>query len=99
MSDELEILNGTDPNLADSDLDYINDFNDSFPLDPLETLDTDADGIGNNADTDDDDDGYTDTEETTAGTDPLSANSVPTSGLAIWLIKAAKDKLEQDATN
>ena len=99
ISDELERLNGTNPNLADSDSDGINDFNDSFPLDPLETLDTDADGIGNNADTDDDNDGYTDTEETAAGTDPLSANSTPRSGLPIWLLKAAKDKMEQDAAN
>ena len=33
---------------------------DAFPLDPAETLDTDNDGIGNNADTDDDDDGVDD---------------------------------------
>ena len=35
------------------------------------------------------------TEESIAVTDPLSANS----GLPIWLIKAAKDKMEQDSTN
>ena len=29
---------------------------DAFPLDATETLDTDSDGIGNNADTDDDGD-------------------------------------------
>jgi hypothetical protein len=34
-----------------------------FPLDATETLDTDADGIGNNADTDDDGDGVADTDD------------------------------------
>ena len=33
---------------------------DAFPLDASETLDTDSDGIGNNADKDDDGDGVLD---------------------------------------
>ena len=44
------------PNCIDTDDDndsYL-DVNDAFPLDATEWLDTDADGIGNNADTDDD---------------------------------------------
>jgi len=48
---------------------------DAFPRDPTET--TDADGIGDHADTDDDGDGYTDREEEQAGTDPRSAISFP----------------------
>ena len=37
---------------------------DAFPADKTETLDTDSDGIGNNADTDDDgDDGVVDTAD------------------------------------
>ncbi|MDC1322769.1 S8 family serine peptidase, partial [Pseudomonadales bacterium] len=36
---------------------------DAFPLDKTETLDYDADGIGNNADTDDDNDGTADAED------------------------------------
>ncbi|MDA8646188.1 DUF5011 domain-containing protein [Porticoccaceae bacterium] len=83
----------------DSDNDGIGDNTDRFPLDSSESQDTDNDGIGDNADTDNDNDGYTDTEETAAGTDPLSANSIPRKRLPIWLIKAAKDKLEQDFTN
>ena len=35
-------------------------------------MDTDADGEGNNADLDDDNDGFTDEEELADGTDPLS---------------------------
>ena len=34
-----------------------------FPLDKTETIDTDADGIGNNADTDDDGDGVADASD------------------------------------
>lgn len=48
---------------------------------------------------DTDGDGYSDLDERNSNTDPLSANSIPRKGLPIWLIKAAKDKVEQDATN
>ncbi|MEK7677144.1 MAG: DUF5060 domain-containing protein [Verrucomicrobiota bacterium] len=44
---------------------------DTFPLDPKEWRDTDGDGLGDNADADDDGDGWTDAEEKKAGTDPL----------------------------
>jgi len=63
---------------TDSDNDGVNNASDAFPNDASETQDTDSDGTGNNADTDDDNDGYLDTDETTAGTDPLDANDIPT---------------------
>ncbi|BFM17606.1 hypothetical protein R50073_37890 [Maricurvus nonylphenolicus] len=47
----------------DTDSDGTPDLNDAFPNDPNETLDTDADGIGNNADTDDDNDGIADASD------------------------------------
>ncbi len=50
---------------------------DAFPLDPKEWRDTDGDGIGNNADTDDDNDGFSDYQELKRGTDPLDSNSWP----------------------
>jgi len=50
---------------------------DAFPLDPREWRDADGDAIGDNADTDDDGDGWSDTEETAAGTDPLDRLSFP----------------------
>jgi hypothetical protein len=50
---------------------------DAFPNNADETTDTDGDNIGNNADTDDDGDGYTDQEEIGAGTDPLDSNDMP----------------------
>ena len=48
----------------DADGDFRPDIDDAFPLDPLEWLDTDNDGVGNNADTDDDGDGVEDASDT-----------------------------------
>jgi CxxC motif-containing protein (DUF1111 family)/predicted lipoprotein with Yx(FWY)xxD motif len=61
----------------DMDEDGVIDEDDAFPSDPTETIDTDGDGIGNNADTDDDNDGVSDVVEIASGSDPLDANSVP----------------------
>ncbi|MEC7547596.1 MAG: hypothetical protein VYB48_11760 [Pseudomonadota bacterium] len=61
----------------DSDEDGVIDPDDAFPTDPNETLDTDGDGIGNNADNDDDGDSYSDVDEVAAGSDPLDDTSVP----------------------
>ncbi|MDO9537030.1 MAG: Ig-like domain-containing protein [Thermoplasmata archaeon] len=47
----------------DSDSDGVPDSSDAFPNNANETVDTDADGIGNNADTDDDGDGVADSED------------------------------------
>ena len=57
----LIILNSTSS--MDSDDDGVLDIDDDFPEDPLESLDTDGDGIGNNADLDDDNDGVADSED------------------------------------
>jgi len=45
---------------ANTDNDGVINSIDVFPTDPNESLDTDQDGTGNNADTDDDNDQYTD---------------------------------------
>ena len=68
-------------NKNDSDNDGTVDNNDAFWLDPTESLDTDTDGIGNNQDTDDDNDGYSDIDETlhcNENSNPLNNNSIPT---------------------
>ena len=61
LLDTQENAIGTDPFNSDTDGDGVIDGSDAFPLDPSESLDTDADGIGNNTDTDDDGDSVLDT--------------------------------------
>ncbi len=58
-----------DTTAVDSDGDGVPDDEDDFPDDPAEWLDTDGDGTGNNADTDDDNDGIADPLETYYGAD------------------------------
>jgi hypothetical protein len=56
---------------SDSDGDGVPDKQDAFPSNPAETIDTDGDGIGNNADPDDDNDKMPDAWENQYGFDPL----------------------------
>ena len=60
--------------VSDTDNDGYNDSVDAFPNDSSEWLDTDHDGIGNNADTDDDGDGMLDAWENLYGLDPLDSS-------------------------
>ena len=75
LSDSDEAALGTNPLVADTDGDGVSDGQDALPLDPSEQLDTDGDGTGNNADSDDDNDGISDADELTNGTDPLLADT------------------------
>lgn len=61
----------------DDDNDMVLDYDDAFPLDPSEQLDTDGDGQGNNKDTDDDGDEWPDSVEDLCLTSSISDNSVP----------------------
>ena len=61
LSDNYELLIGTNPELADSDGDGVLDIDDAFQFNKNESVDSDGDGIGNNRDTDDDGDGVPDT--------------------------------------
>jgi len=63
--------------VEDRDGDGIADDFDAFPDDINEWEDTDGDEVGNNADTDDDGDGYNDTVEIAEGSDPLNFTSTP----------------------
>lgn len=65
-----EFQRGTDPRDSDSDDDKVLDGQDAFPLNPAEWADTDGDGIGDNADPDDDNDGVPDATDNC----PLVAN-------------------------
>ena len=65
---------------SDRDEDGVPDEEDAFPDDPDESVDTDDDGIGDNADEDDDGDGLLDVDELAYGadcviSDPLSADT------------------------
>ncbi len=72
LFDDTEIIWGTNPLIADTDGDGVIDGEDVFPLDSNEAKDSDEDGIGNNADEDDDNDGLKDEEELWIyETDPL----------------------------
>ena len=81
VADDLDHDGVPDRELDDSDADGVPTANaipwDAFPRDASEWRDTDGDGVGNNLDTDDDGDGYSDCEEETAGTDPLDPRRFP----------------------
>ena len=78
--------------IGDRDGDGVPDGEDAFPDNKNEWLDTDHDGIGDNADTDDDGDGYSDAEELNAGTDPKDATDHP--GSSSGAIHAALPAIE-----
>ena len=63
------------PDPPDTDDDGVIDFLDALPRDPAETVDTDGDKVGDNADNDDDNDGLSDAEEEELGTDPKDADT------------------------
>ncbi len=76
VGSDLVVLALRDPEL-DSDNDGVPDVSDEFPLDPHEWRDLDGDGVGDNSDEDDDGDGFPDSLELEAGTDPNSTSSRP----------------------
>ncbi|MDC3330495.1 thrombospondin type 3 repeat-containing protein, partial [Flavobacteriaceae bacterium] len=67
------------PDCIDSDIDGdgFENTNDLFPLDKSEWIDSDNDGIGDNADKDDDNDNWLDADELECGTDPLDSSDTP----------------------
>lgn len=66
-----EVTLTVDPN-GDADGDGAPNRDDAFPGDPTESVDTDRDGVGNNGDTDDDNDTLPDVWETRYALDSLS---------------------------
>jgi len=86
--------NDTIPDIIDSDIDgdSITNDRDAFPYDADEWNDTDSDGIGDNSDLDDDNDGYLDIWEIYLGTNPKDNISKP-------LDKDGDGKPDGDANN
>ncbi|MDP6869296.1 MAG: hypothetical protein QGI21_00790 [Candidatus Poseidoniaceae archaeon] len=83
-NDTIDIL----PRLSspgDLDNDGCMDEEDEFKDNSLECIDTDGDGIGNNADADDDNDLVTDADEIRAGTDPLDPYDTPVDSFEIQI--------------
>ncbi len=83
-NDSIDIL----PKFAspgDLDGDGCLDEDDAFPSDARECSDADGDGVGDNADADDDNDGALDTEEAIAGTNQFSSSSKPIESFEIIL--------------
>ncbi len=74
LSNLQEFNLGTDPNLADTDNDGVNDATDEAPLNPLVVFDNDGDGLGDSEDIDDDNDAIPDIWELSYGLNPLDAN-------------------------
>ena len=106
ITDDLQVCNappvsggssgsGGDSTL-DTDNDGVIDTLDAFPNDPSEWTDTDADGIGNNLDTDDDADGYLDTTEVLAGSDSLDRISIPLDSDSDGIINLLDDDDDND---
>lgn len=74
------------PKLAspgDLDFDGVKDNFDWAPADVREWADSDNDGVGDNADPDDDNDGWPDADEIRQGTDPFSSDSQPVEGFEV----------------
>ena len=75
----LQVVQGAGADLSDTDGDGVIDFFDAFLADPHEAQDTDRDGLGDQSDTDTDNDGFPDAAErqATPPTDPADARSFP----------------------
>lgn len=93
LSDIEELKLGTDPLKADTDGDGVVDGQDAFPLDPKETKDTDKDGIGDNVDTDIDNDGVPN------NTDPFPTNKPPIISITINDSKVDFNNGKADSTS
>lgn len=61
----------------DIDGDGVNNWQDPFPNNALESADVDGDGVGDKQDSDSDGDGFSNTQERQAGTNPNDKNAFP----------------------
>jgi hypothetical protein len=73
-SNDTCLVNVQSDSSVDTDGDGYSDNHDAFPQDETEWMDTDADGVGNNIDDDDDGDDMPDSWEILYGLDPLNSD-------------------------
>ena len=98
-NDPLGYVDTDSDNDGVNDLDANGDMLDQFPLDDTEWDDTDGDRIGNNADMDDDNDGYNDTVEIDCLSDPLMSTSQPVDSDGDTICNALDDDNDNDGYN
>ncbi|GEM_PF-6551248 len=94
-NDFCRTLSGLVYGCNDYDSDGIQDPIDAFPINSSEWIDTDGDGVGNNADTDDDNDGISDVMELQADFNSLDPNQTP----ADWDGDGLPDVIDTDDDN
>lgn len=98
LPDSLESDNACPYRLVvDSDGDGHNDGDDAFPCGKTEWRDNDKDGVGDNTDTDDDNDGVPDLQEVKNGTDPNNKdtdNDGVNDGTDVYPLDSKKSKKE-----
>lgn len=97
----LQVIQGSGADLSDLDGEGVIDFFDRFPLDATEFQDSDGDGVGDTADADDDNDGFSDAVEQGGipQTDPLDPLSFPVTpppeGLTTLVVDASSTQPAQ----
>ena len=87
-----ELKINTDPDDPDTDADNVNDGLDAFPLNPYKQLDTDYDGLSDDIDNDDDNDGILDLVE-----QHINANNLTYRGNVVKLSTIIKDNNFEDS--
>ena len=96
LLDDYEIQIGTNPLSNDTDGDGVNDGADKFPLNSSESTDFDEDGIGDNTDDDDDNDGYPDVDELVCNSTANDNMSIPNDIDNDYLCDKVDDDIDGD---
>lgn len=99
ISDDDEYALGTMQLNPDTDGDNVMDGEDAFPLDPLEQYDFDQDGVGNNRDDDDDNDGVFDINDFNSlnkGPEIIISGNQDVAFLGREMIMNAEDSFDED---
>lgn len=83
----------------DLDGDGVNNWEDPFPNNPLETADVDGDGVGDRQDTDSDGDGFSNAKERELGSNPNNKHSFPDAQSPVLQVIAPQDAVTNSVFN